>query len=122
MIIIRATDGNSGWLFGKGLNDYASNLNAVAFDIGMNLRMFVNDCFFAKNAGIDWFNLMGSKNQVAIGLAINAAILNTTGVTGILQTNYNISSGRLLTVEYKVQTVYSMLQSQFVYDFGLVGQ
>jgi hypothetical protein len=119
--IVRALDANHDWLFGQGLLDYKSNLAAVAQDIDCNLQMFLGDCFFAINNGIDWFNLLGGKNQLAINLAINAAILNTIGVTGILQTSFSISENRALTVVYNVQTVYSTLQSTFTYDFGTSG-
>lgn len=119
--IVRALDENGEWTFGRGLNNYLSGNAAVAQDIACNLSMFLGDCFFQTNAGIDWFNLLGSKNQPAILLAINAAILNTLGVTGLLQTSVNLSENRVLSVTYKVQTVYSVFQSTFVYDFSTSG-
>jgi hypothetical protein len=119
--IVRALDANHDWLFGQGLLDYKSNINAVSQDIDCNLQMFLGDCFFAVNNGIDWFNLLGGKNQLAISLAINAALLNTVGVTGILQTSFSISENRVLTVVYNVQTTYSTLQNTFAYDFGTSG-
>ena len=118
MAIVRALSGSGDWLFGKGLNDYASNQAEIALDIQMNLSSFLGDCFFSVNSGIDWFNLLGGKNQLAINLAVNAAILNTSGVTSLLQTNISLSQARILTIQYKVQTVYSVLQNTFVYDLG----
>lgn len=114
--IVRALDGNHDWTFGQGLNNYKSGNLAVAQDIDMNLNMFLGDCFFATTAGIDWFNLLGGKNQVAVQLAINAAILNTRNVTGILATQISVNANRVMTVQYSVQTVYSVLQGSFVYD------
>lgn len=119
-ISCRAIDGTGDWTFGAGLNDYVTNLNEVAQDVGMNLRMFLGDCFFATDVGIDWFNLLGQVGpsaQLALNLAINAAILNTAGVTGLKQTSLSVS-GRTLTIQYVVTTVYSTLSGQFVFDVG----
>lgn len=120
-IICRALDGDHDWTFGAGLNDYVANNAEVAQDIDMNLLMFLGDCFFATNVGIDWFNLLGGKNLTALNLAINTAILNTTGVTSILQTSLSLDAQRNLTVDYNVSTVYSTLQGQFVYNVGTLG-
>lgn len=115
---VRGLNVTGDWLFGKGLNDYKSNQAAIAQNIQTNLLMFLNDCFFAKNEGIDWFNLLGQKNLTAITLAVNAAILKVEGVTGILQTSINLSEARVLTITYNVQTVYSTLQASTVYSLG----
>lgn len=116
--LIRAVDADGDWQFGAGLNDYKQNLLAVAQDIQNNLNMFLGDCFFATNVGIDWFNLLGGKDQTAINLAVNAAILNTSGVTGLLQVNTILSETRVLTLQYNVNTVYGVLQGTFTYDTG----
>lgn len=119
--IVRSLDNLNDWTFGNGLNNYAANNAAVAYDIQMSLSMFLGDCFFAVNNGINWFNLLGGKNELAINLAINGALLAVEGVTGILQTNFTLTEQRKLNVTYNVQTVYSTLQGNFVYDVGLAG-
>lgn len=120
MITIRALDNTGDWTFGAGLSNYAQNNAAVALDIQMNLNMFLGDCFFQRTAGIDWWNLLGGKDEVSINLAVNGALLSTTGVTGILQTNISLTTTRLLTIQYNVQTVYSTLQGTYVYDTGTI--
>lgn len=117
-VLVRALDAQKEWTFGQGLNNYLTGNAAIAQDIQCNLSMFLGDCFFQTKAGLDWFNLLGNKNEPAILLAINAAILNTLGVTGLLQTTVNLDRNRKLTVTYKVQTIYSVLQNTFVYSFG----
>jgi hypothetical protein len=117
-IICRALDVNHDWEFGAGLNNYVSNNAEVAQDINMNLNMFLGDCFFATNVGIDWFNLLGGKNELAVNLSINATILNTLGVTGLLQTSTSLVN-RKLNVQYQVQTVYGTFQNTYVYDIGI---
>lgn len=117
-MIIRAVDGAGDWLFGKGLNDYKSANAAIAQDIQNNLSMFLGDCFFALSAGIDWWNLLSGKNEIAINLAVNSAILSTSGVTGILQTSISLDANRNLQIQYQVQTIYSTLQNTYVYNVG----
>lgn len=118
MIICRLLDANGDFTFGSGLNDYVANNAEVAQDIQMNLNMFLGDCFFATNVGIDWFNLLGGKNLTALNLAINSAILGTTGVTGLIQTSLSLNEQRQLVVIYSVQTVYGVLNNAFVYNTG----
>lgn len=116
---VRGLDVNGDWLYGKGRNDYVSNINAVAQSIRTRLNSFLGDCFFANSDGLDWFNLLGSKNQVALNLAVSAAIINTPKVTGILELSISISRARVVTIQYKVQTVYSILSSDVNMSIGV---
>ena len=117
MSIVRAIDVNGDWIFGIGTSAYISGNAAVAQDIQTRLQSFLGDCFFDTGAGIDWFNLLGGKNQTALNLAVAAVILNTNFVTGGLQlsTVYNATL-RSITINYQVQTTYSVLSNTFVYD------
>lgn len=117
-MIVRTIDGNNDWLFGKGRNDYLSGLNAIEQNINTRLGSFLADCFFDLGAGIDWFNLLGEKDEVALNLAINATIINTENVTGILLTSTVLDENRKLTVSYRVQTTLSVLSSDFVFDLN----
>lgn len=120
-MIVRALDSEGDWLFGKGKQDYLTNQDAIAQSIKTRLSMFLGDCFFATNQGIDWFNLLGSKNQLQLNLAISAVILNTENVTGILQLSSELTPSRKFTVRYSVQTTFSVLGNIFQYDFGIAG-
>lgn len=119
---VRALDLNGDWTFGKGANDYKVDQNgkpdALAQNISTRLKSFLGDCFFNTGAGIDWFNLLGSKNEVALNLAISSVILNTQNVTGIDQLSATVDDNRRLTIQYKVQTVYSVLSNSFQFDIG----
>ena len=106
------------WTFGSGQNNYLSNNDAVAQIIKTRLLSFLGDCFFDITAGIDWFNFLGGKNAIALNLAISSVILNTTNVTSILQLSVNLTSNRLFSVSYRVQTTYSQTGDIFEYDLG----
>ena len=115
---IRAIDGSGDWLFGSGLNNYATGNVEIAETIQVTCLSFLNDCFFDTAAGIDWFNFLnGSKSQLAIQLAISAAILSVSGVTGIQGVYVNLNdASRALTIQYSATTVYSTITGAFTYD------
>jgi hypothetical protein len=115
----RAIDSTGDWTFGSGVNNYASGNAEVAMNIQTRLLCFLGDCFFDTSAGIDWFNLLGSKQQVALQLAVAAVILNTANVTGGLQLSVTYNEvTRSISIVYQVQTVYSQLSNSFQYDLS----
>ena len=108
MITQRGLDATGDWLFGKGQQDYASGNAAIALSIQTRLNSFLGDCFFAVDDGLDWFNLLGINNQLAIQLAVSACILNTNGVTGIQQLALALNRvNRSISITYSVTTIYS---------------
>ena len=112
--IVRAIDTNGDWTFGQGRSNYLSGRAALAQQIRCRLLQFLNECFFDLNAGIDWFNLLGGNNELLLQLAISTVILNTQGVTGLLQISVDVSEKRAFTIQYSATTVYSTVtQSVF---------
>lgn len=107
-MIVRSLDNLGDWRFGKGRNDYLSQNKAVIQDISTRLNMFLGDCFFASADGIDWFNLLGSKNELALQLSVRTTILNTVGVKGLVSLAIFIDpSSRRITMTYTVNTIYT---------------
>ena len=119
-MIVRALDSDGDWTYGKGKNNYLTDLNAVVQNINSRVKSFLGDCFFDLGAGIDWFHLIGSKNQTTLNLSIAAVILNTEDVTGILLLNVDLDhETRSFSVSYKVQTSYSTtITNSFIYDLN----
>ncbi len=103
-MIVRAIDTQNDWTYGRGFQDYKSGNIAVAQNIKTRLQSFLNDCFFAKSVGIDWFNLLGGKSQLALQLAISSTIANTNFVSKVLQLSIELDSSRELLVQYSVTT------------------
>lgn len=103
----RNLDNNGDWTFGKGLNNYVERNSAIGLNIKTRILSWLGDCFFDVDAGIDWINRLGSKNQRALlELDLRNQILQAEGVTGILEFSTNLN-GRNFTADYSVQTVYS---------------
>lgn len=118
---VRAIDASGDWQFGKGKQDYKQNFAALSQNIKTRILSFLGDCFFDLEAGIDWFNLLGSKDRTALELAISTTILNTEGVTGIRLIDVTETPGRLMTVRYRVQSTLGEIGDVFQYDTSSLG-
>ena len=59
---VRALDENWDFKFGKSKQDYASESLATAYDVKQKILCWYNDCSFDMQSGIDYKNLLGSKN------------------------------------------------------------
>jgi hypothetical protein len=103
---VRAIDSQNDWTFGKGKNDYKSGIDACAQNIKTRLQLFLGDCFFALENGIDWFNLNGSKNIEMISISVRTTILNTPDVIGINSLSISLDNSRVLSFQYEASTVY----------------
>lgn len=108
---VRAIDSNNDWTFGKGRNNYKGGILEVSQNIKTRLQSFLGDCFFQNNAGIDWFNLLGSKSILKLRLQISSVILNTANVTEVLEVSFEATENRILTIQYRVNTVYGPTQN-----------
>lgn len=109
-MIVRSLDVSGDWQFGKGKNDYLKNNKAIVQTISTRLKCFLGNCFFDLSAGLDWFNLLGSKNQLALELAVRATILNTPQVTSIVDVTITLDENtRRINMRYVVETVYSII-------------
>ena len=113
---IRAIDTNSDWMFGKGIQSYALDNNAIGENIKTRIMCFYKDCWFDQNSGIDWFRLLGSKGtQGEIELTIRGIILQSYGVVRIDSLSVSSDSiERSLSVQYVIDTIYSQNYSNTV--------
>lgn len=106
-MIFRELDENHDWVFGRGLQNMTRENQAIGLNIKTRILSWVGDCFFDMNAGIDWVNRLGSKNQRALlELDLKRIILQSDGVTGILAFDTNLI-GRRFSASYTVSTIYS---------------
>ena len=99
------------WTFGQGRNSYFTKEQAIAADIKTSLLFFLNDCWFSMTTGIDWWNLLASKGEVAkqnILLQARLAIIQREGVVRINSVEaVTDSAQRRLTIKFNVDTIYS---------------
>lgn len=106
-MIFRNLDSNSDFTFGKGKNNYLRDDDAVKLNIRTRLLSWVNDCFFDIDAGIDWYNRLGSKNQrLLLEQDLKKVILSSEGVGDILSI-FSSLTGRDFMIEYNIRTIFS---------------
>ena len=106
-MIFRALDENHDFMWGKGKSDFLTGNAAIGMNIKTRILSWVGDCFFDQNAGIDWWNRLGSKNQRALlELDLKRIILQSEGVTGIVAFQTNLM-GRRFSASYTVNTIYT---------------
>lgn len=107
-MLFRQIDQDGDWTFGKGINNYARNNEAISLNIKTRLLSWAGDCFFDLNAGIDWTNRLGNKNQFdLLSLDIRKIILETEGVTGLVRFDTKLLKGRKFDASYTVTTTFS---------------
>lgn len=105
-MMFRSLDLDGDWVFGSGRQAYAQAQAAIALSLQTRLNSFANDCFFDPLGWIDWFNLLGSKNQTALAFSIRSIIEDTPGVSSIVSSDVRLDSNRRMTCTYTVTTVY----------------
>ena len=101
---IRAIDTSGDWTFGHGKQNYKQASDAIAQDVQTKLLEFVNDAFWNPSAGIEWINLMQSKNkQNQIALSCRAVMLKAEGVVRVNQVSVAYSAEtRGLVISYNL--------------------
>lgn len=107
-MIFRALTPTGDWTFGNGIQNYATDQTAIALDISTALKVFLGECFWATNAGVDWWNLLGGKDQVNLLLQCRQVISSRDGVTKINSVSASLDrTTRRLSVAFNVDTIYS---------------
>lgn len=115
-MIVRAIAENGAWLFGKGRNDYRTKKAATKQNIKTRIKSFVGDCFFNLGEGIDWMNLLGSKEKVRLNLSVNTKILNTQDVRGITQMLIEDTPSRDFILKYSTNTSFGVVTDQLALE------
>jgi hypothetical protein len=113
--VIRALDSNNDFTWGAGVQNYLTGEAEINEDIATALKVFLGECFFATNFGVDWWNLIGSANLAGIILQCRTVIAARSGVTKITKVDaYLDRTKRALFVSYSVSTIYSLQTSNSV--------
>lgn len=110
-MIIRNLDASGDWTFGQGRQNYLRNDDAVALNVATRLRCFLNDCFWATQFGVDWWNLLGTKNPTAqanVVLQTRAMISDSFGIVRVNSVAaVTDPATRRLRVDYNGDSIFS---------------
>lgn len=104
---IRALDAQHDWQWGQNRNSYVVDEKEIAENLETRLLSFYNDCFFAAQEGIDWFNLLDYNNQTKIEYDVQEVIKNTPGVVAINSVDAVLGANRQLKIQYDIDTVFT---------------
>ena len=91
-MIIRSTDSNGDFVFGKGKNDYLRNLDAVVLNISTRLFSWKGNCFFATQEGIDYNSYLDIGTKDFLDRDVKRVLLQSEGVIKISTFTSSISS------------------------------
>lgn len=118
MMIFRAITPTLDWQFGQGQNSYLTGSAAIAANVKTRLLFWLNDFFAAMDSGIDWRNLLGSKNpaaQVNILLQTRATIIQSEGVVSINSVMASTNpTTRRLSITYSYTDIYGQTLTNFI--------
>ena len=106
---VRAIDNNNDWLFGKGKQNYKTEQQEIIQNIKTSLQSWKNNCFFDLEAGVDWYNIIGSRNKNNYANSqILGVVMNVKGVIKINSINIiNNTNSRSFSIEINIDTIYS---------------
>lgn len=102
----RIIDDNDDWTFGRGIQSYAQELQALMLNLKTRILSWVGDCFFDTTANIDWKNLLGVNTRKQIENAVKATTFKTPGVLRINSINIDVDTQRSATIQMVIDTVY----------------
>lgn len=116
-MIIRSLSPTGDWQFGQGRSSFATGQGAIAENIQTRLLSFQNDLFWALGFGVDWWNLLSSRNpdaengilaQARLMIIGNSAGYPSFGVSAINSVYVSMDARtRRLSLQYNVRTIYS---------------
>lgn len=106
-MIHRNLNSDNDWNFGKGLQDYTKNLDAVSLNIKTRLQSWKSDCFFALTEGVDYNNLLDVGTKSLLDSDLKRVILQSEGVIRISSYESELdTSERGFSGEAEIVTIY----------------
>lgn len=98
-----AKDGD--WSFGNGKANYKNDLNFIKQSAVTRVKSFKYDWFLDIQANIDWWNILGQKNnEEIIRSQVYKTISETEGVTAIKRLDLSVNRetrNAVITVDLK---------------------
>lgn len=106
-MIFRSLDADGDWNFGAGKNSYATENNAIMFLISTYMKTFLAECFFNRDAGVPWFDLINQRNKATVVLYLKSIMSEIYGVLNVKELEYTYTTGREFNIKYSIETLYS---------------
>ncbi len=104
----RRLNSNGDWHFGRGISNYATSNEAILLNCKTRLMSFKNDWFLDQNQNIDWFTILGQKNNEEIIInEVERVCLNSEGIVNVVSVDIVKSTNRSASIEIVVNTIFS---------------
>ena len=106
----RALDDIGDWQFGRGLQSYVTEKNALMQNISTRIKMWKSDCFFAVDSGVDWNNFLDIGKKKFLDIDIKRVVLQTEGVLRISYYDSTLdAAGRNAVISITAETVFGLV-------------
>jgi hypothetical protein len=104
---VRALDTSGDWQFGRGQQSYRTEKNALAQNISTRLKSWKNDCFFAMDDGVNYYNFLDIGKKHFLDVDIKRVLLQTEGVLRISSYTSTLDhNSRDVKISATVETIY----------------
>lgn len=104
---VRKLDGGNDWTFGQGMANYINGSDAIRQNVATRIKSFQNDWFLDTDAEIDWFNILGSKNNKnIIEREVERVTKETFGVASVDNVELIKIENRVANIIVKFTTIY----------------
>ena len=104
----RRLNSNGDWHFGRGVSNYADSDEAILLNCKTRLLSFKQDWFLDQNQNIDWFTILGQKNnEETILNEVERVCLNSEGIVNVVSIDIVKSTNRSASIEIVVNTIFS---------------
>lgn len=119
-IKVRQLDKDGDRTFGKGTANYIDQDLGISQNIQTRLKSIQGDFFLDTNANIDWFNILGQKNnEDIIKSEVYRVAFNTDGVITVNSVSISTDELRNATINVSVDTIYKQ-DLQVFFDLNLL--
>ena len=109
---VRRLNKDNDWSFGNGKANYLKDNDAILQNVATRIKSFKNDWFLDGESHIDWFTILGSKeNKQTIINEVERVTLSTEGVTKINLIELSESDQRSAKISIVLDTIYSINNS-----------
>lgn len=107
-MIFRQLTASGDWTFGKGINGYATQQDAIGLNIKTRLLSWRGDCFFSLNDFVDWIARLDKGQMANLTAELQTVILQSVGVVAINSFTATLNDvSRFYQAVYNIQTIYS---------------
>ena len=109
-MIIRALDTNSDWTFGKGIQNYLREKDALKLNIRSRLKSWKGDCFYEPAEGVDYNNFLDVGTKEFLDRDIKRVILQTEDVIKITEYESTLDrTSREVSIRTRIETVFGKI-------------